>query len=52
VLAALTAEEGMTAGEVAKSTGLPRPSVSTMLSRMAKSGEVVKAERGYRRPSS
>jgi DNA-binding IclR family transcriptional regulator len=40
----------MTAGEVAKVTGLPRPSVSTLLSRLAKSGEVVKAERGYRLP--
>ena len=40
----------MTAGEVAKATGLQRPAVSTTLSRLAKSGEVVKAERGYRLP--
>jgi sugar-specific transcriptional regulator TrmB len=47
VLAALSADKGMTAAEVAAATGLPRPSVSTMLSRLAKSGEVRKAERGY-----
>jgi DNA-binding IclR family transcriptional regulator len=50
VLAALTAEQAMTAGEVAAATGLQRPTVSTMLSRLAKSGEVLKAERGYRLP--
>ncbi len=47
VLSALSADEGMTAGEVAAATGLPRASVSTTLSRLAKSGEVRKAERGY-----
>lgn len=40
----------MTAGEVAAATGLPTATVSTTLSRLAKSGEVLKAERGYRRP--
>jgi sugar-specific transcriptional regulator TrmB len=40
----------MTAGEVASATGLPRTSVSTTLSRLAKSGEVRKVERGYRLP--
>ena len=37
----------MTAGEEAKATGLGRASVSTTLSRLAKSGEVTKAARGY-----
>jgi len=34
--------------EIAAATGISRPTVSTTLSRLAKSGEVVKAERGYR----
>lgn len=37
----------MTAGEVATATGLGRASVSTTLSKLARSGEVNKAERGY-----
>jgi CRP-like cAMP-binding protein len=40
----------MTAADVAKATGLGRASVSTTLSRLAKSGEVTKADRGYRLP--
>jgi hypothetical protein len=40
----------MTAGEVASATGLPTATVSSTLSRLAKSGEVLKAERGYRLP--
>jgi DNA-binding IclR family transcriptional regulator len=48
VLAALAGGEAMTAGQVADKTGLARPTVSTTLSRLAKSGEVQKAERGYR----
>ena len=48
VLTSLPSDGGMTAGEVAKATGLGRASVSTTLSKLAKSGEVVKAERGYR----
>jgi DNA-binding transcriptional regulator GbsR (MarR family) len=40
----------MTAGEVAKATGLARPTVSTTLSKLAKSGEAVKAARGYGLP--
>jgi DNA-binding transcriptional ArsR family regulator len=51
VLAALSRDQGLTAGEVAKATGLARPTVSTTLSRLAKSGEVVKADRGYHLPS-
>ena len=42
----------MTAGDVAAKTGLARPTVSTTLSKLAKSGEVQKAERGYRLASS
>jgi len=37
----------MTASEVASATGLGRASVSTTLSKLAKSGEVTKAQRGY-----
>ena len=47
VLGAL-AGEAMTAGQVAAKTGLARPTVSTTLSKLAKTGEVQKAERGYR----
>ena len=39
-----------TAGEIAAATGVPRGSASTTLSKLAKSGEVVKAERGYKLP--
>jgi CRP-like cAMP-binding protein len=48
VLAALAGGEAMTAGQVADKTGLARGTVSTTLSKLAKSGEVQKAERGYR----
>jgi DNA-binding IclR family transcriptional regulator len=40
----------MTASEVAKQTGIATGTVSTLLTRMAKSGELAKAERGYRLP--
>ena len=50
VLAALTGGEAMTAGEVAAKAGLARATVSTTLSKLAKTGEVQKAERGYRLP--
>ncbi len=50
VLAALSGGEAMTAGQVADKTGLARPTVSTTLSKLAQSGEVQKAERGYRIP--
>ena len=39
-----------TAGEIADATGVPRATASTTLSKLAKTGEVVKAERGYRLP--
>jgi DNA-binding transcriptional ArsR family regulator len=51
VLTALSTDVGLTAGEVATATGLARGTVSTTLSRLAKSGEIVKAERGYRLPA-
>jgi CRP-like cAMP-binding protein len=51
VLAALSSEHGLTAGEVANTTGLARGTVSTTLSKLSKTGGVVKADRGYRLPS-
>jgi DNA-binding IscR family transcriptional regulator len=48
VLAALAGGEAMTAGQVATKSGLARPTVSTTLSKLAKTGEVQKAARGYR----
>ena len=51
VLAALSSERALTAGEVANTTGLARGTVSTTLSKLSKTGEVVKADRGYRLPS-
>jgi DNA-binding transcriptional ArsR family regulator len=47
VLAALGSGGAMTAGEVANATGLGRASVSTTLSKLAKAGQVTKADRGY-----
>ncbi|MGO9976074.1 MAG: hypothetical protein ACLP01_25380 [Solirubrobacteraceae bacterium] len=37
----------MTASEIAAATGLGRATVSTTLSRLAASGEIAKAARGY-----
>jgi hypothetical protein len=37
----------MTASEISKQTGIGAGSASTMLTKMAKAGEIVKAERGY-----
>jgi hypothetical protein len=51
VLAALSIERGLTAGEVAQATGLARPTVSTTLSKLSKTGDVLKADRGYRLPT-
>jgi DNA-binding transcriptional ArsR family regulator len=50
IVAALAGGQALTAGEVAKATGLARPTVSTTLSKLSKTGEVVKADRGYRLP--
>ena len=51
VLAALSSDGALTAADVANATGLARATVSTTLSRLASSGEAVKADRGYRLPS-
>jgi predicted ArsR family transcriptional regulator len=40
-----------TAGEISQTTGIPRASASTTLNKLAKSGDVVKAERGYKLPT-
>ena len=47
VLAALAEGSAMTAGEIAAATGLGRATVSTTLSKLASSGEIAKAARGY-----
>ena len=47
VLQALSGGDALTAGQVATATGLGRGTVSTTLSKLAKSGEVTKAARGY-----
>lgn len=51
VLAAFSDGEVLTAGQIAEKTGLGRNTVATTLSRLAKRGELQKAQRGYRRPS-
>ena len=51
MLAALNAGNAMTAGEVAAATGLARATVSTTLTKLAKTGEVAKAQRGYHLPT-
>jgi predicted transcriptional regulator len=48
VLAALAGGAAMTAGQVATNAGLARPTVSTTLSKLTKTGEIQKADRGYR----
>jgi CRP-like cAMP-binding protein len=50
VLSALSRNGALTASEVANATGLGRASISTTLSKLAKSGEITKADRGYRLP--
>ncbi len=50
ILQALRGREPMTASQIAKLTGIPAPTVSTTLTKMAKTGELVKAERGYTLP--
>jgi DNA-binding IclR family transcriptional regulator len=47
VLAALQDGNAMTAGEIAAATGLGRATVSTTLSKLATSGTIMKAARGY-----
>ena len=50
ILHALSDGNAMTAGEIAAATGLGRGTVSTTLSKLAKSGELRKVERGYALP--
>ncbi len=40
----------MTASKIARLTGIAAPTVSTTLTKMAKTGELTEAERGYRLP--
>ena len=41
----------MTASEISKATGIATGTVSTLLTKLSKSGELAKAERGYKLPS-
>ena len=50
ILAALKGSQPMTASEIAGLTGISAATVSTTLTKMAKNGELTKAERGYRLP--
>ena len=50
ILAALKGSQPMTASEIARFTGISAGTVSTTLTKMAKNGELAKAERGYRLP--
>jgi len=47
ILAALAGGQAMTAAELATATGLGRGTVSTTLSRLARAGQITKADRGY-----
>jgi predicted Rossmann fold nucleotide-binding protein DprA/Smf involved in DNA uptake len=51
ILEALKGSEPMTASEVARRTGISTATVSTTLTKMARSGQLTKAERGYKLPS-
>jgi hypothetical protein len=46
----VTASPGSTAGDVASALGLKRNSVATRMAQLAKSGVLVKAQRGYSAP--
>lgn len=50
VVEALAPGKAMTAAEVAAATGLARATVSTTLSRLAKTGDLTKVARGYQIP--
>jgi DNA-binding transcriptional regulator GbsR (MarR family) len=50
VLGALQGGGPMTASEIAKATGISAATVSTLLTTMAKTGELAKAQRGYTLP--
>ena len=42
----------MTAGQLATATGLPRERIAPELSKLVKTGDLVKADRGYKAPAS
>ena len=50
ILSALQGSQPMTASEIARLTGISARTVSTTLTKMARTGELTKAERGYRLP--
>jgi len=50
ILEALKGRGPMTASEIANITGIPVATVSSTLTKMAKTGELAKAERGYTLP--
>jgi DNA-binding transcriptional ArsR family regulator len=50
ILGALKGRGPMTASEIARAAGIPAATVSTTLTKMAKTGELAKAERGYTLP--
>ena len=50
VLDALKGGDPMTASEIAKATGISAGTASTLLNKMAKTGELAKAERGHTLP--
>jgi CRP-like cAMP-binding protein len=50
ILEALKGRGPMTASEIAKATGIPAAPASTTFTRLAKTGELIKAERGYTLP--
>jgi len=52
VLEALAGGTAMTAGQLATATGLPRERIAPELSKLVKTGELVKADRGYKTPAS
>jgi Fic family protein len=50
IIKALQGSEPMTASEIARLTDISAATVSTTLTKMAKTGELTKAARGYRLP--
>ncbi len=52
ILQALEGSRPMTASEISRLTGISAATVSTTLTKMARNGELTKAERGYRLPGS
>jgi hypothetical protein len=52
VLEAVADGNAMTAGQLATATGLPRERIAPELSKLVKTGDLVKADRGYKTPAS